>query len=652
VEQPPFEQLGRGLIEGSSDCVKILDLDGRVVYLNPMGVELLDLCAPGDLVGRTWVELWDGEHRAAASRAVGRATAGERAMFEGFCRTATGVPKWWEVVVTPVTDNARVVQLLVVSRDIKERRREIDFRAGQHDVLEMIATGASLDAVLTHLVRLVEQHTDGLSCSIALLEEDGVHVRSGAAPSLPEALRRAIDGEAIGPGASPCGTAMYLGTPVIVTDFLVDPRWENYRQRASIYGVRACWTTPILSAAKKVLGAFAMYYVEPRGPLPGERRLVEVAANISRIAIEHERAEEALRRSEERNRAILRANPDWMFILNGDGVFLDYYAKDPTELLAPPQVFLGKTIRAVLPPQVCSALTNAIAGALASDEPVKFEYAIESDHSQRFYEACVVRCDADKVLSIVRDITDRKRAEVDAAIQRRELAHLSRVATLGELSGAIAHELSQPLAAVLSNAQAARRLLAHDPADVAEVRAALDDIIANDRRAGAVIERLRVLLRKGESAFEPLDLNDVTQEALDLTHSDFLARRISVTTRLTPSIPMVSGDRVQLQQVLLNLVLNACESMSTTEVDGRHLTVTTAVDDGFVQMSIVDRGVGIPEEHLDKVFEPFVTFREHGLGLGLAISRSIVIAHGGRLVAENNADRGATFRCFLPAPQS
>jgi C4-dicarboxylate-specific signal transduction histidine kinase len=301
----------------------------------------------------------------------------------------------------------------------------------------------------------------------------------------------------------------------------------------------------------------------------------------------------------------------------------------------------------VLPPAVADPMAAAMSRTLASGEPEKLEYSLETGQSRRFYEAFVVPCDGDKFLSIVRDITDRKRAEMDAAIQSRELAHLSRVTTLGELSGALAHELRQPLSAILINAQAARRLLSRDPVDLAELRAALDDIIANDRRAGTVIERLRTLLKKGDGTFETLDLNDVVRDVLALTNSDLLARRVSVTTRLTSALP-VRGDRVQLQQVLLNLVLNACESMSATTVDERLLTVTTHAENGFASMSVADRGIGIPGDQLTAVFEPFVTFRERGLGLGLAISRSIVVAHGGQIVAENNTDRGATFRCMLP----
>ena len=285
---------------------------------------------------------------------------------------------------------------------------------------------------------------------------------------------------------------------------------------------------------------------------------------------------------------------------------------------------------------------------LRTNERETFEYSLEVHLETRFYEACIVRCDTDKALSIVRDITDRKRAELDAAAQRHELAHLNRVLILAEQSGALAHELSQPLTAVLTNAQAARRLVDQSPLDLDELRAALDDVIKNDKRAGAVIHRLRELLKKSSAVLQPLDLNEVAREVLDLTHSDLLLRRMPVTTALSPGIPAVLGDRVQLQQVILNLVMNACDAMSTVEPAERELTLTTVADAEFVQLAIADRGVGIPDGQLDSVFDPFVTHRAQGLGLGLAISRSIVLAHRGRIQAENNADRGATFRCFLP----
>ncbi|MGH7390187.1 MAG: GAF domain-containing protein [Candidatus Rokuibacteriota bacterium] len=253
--------------------------------------------------------------------------------------------------------------------------------------------------------------------------------------------------------------------------------------------------------------------------------------------------------------------------------------------------------------------------------------------------------------SVMVDVTERKQAELEIQRHRQLLAHLTRVATLGELSGALAHELSQPLTSILSNAQAAQRLMAREPVDLREVRDILTDIVDEDRRAGEVIRRWRTLLRKGETQLQPLDVNDVTNEVLRLAHGELIAHGVTVSARLTPGLPAVHGDRVGLQQVLLNLIVNACDAMTLNEPAQRQLAVVTAPDgEGAVQVSIADRGGGIPADGIERVFEPFFTTKAQGLGLGLAICRSIIAAHGGRLWATNNVDRGATFRFVLPGP--
>jgi len=644
------EELNRRIAENTGDCVKILALDGRLLYMNPEGLRLLEITDPNEFLNRSFSGFFEGEVRQAAEAAVAEARRGGRGRCQYMMRTLSGgVAKWFDTVITPITDaNSTVVQLLAISRDITERRREELSRAGQHQVLEMIATGRALPDVLDSLVQLIESLTDGMLCTVLLLDEDGKSVQHGAAPSLPDGYLNAINGLTIGPKAGSCGTAMFLGTPVIVTDILTDPLWENYRDIAHRFGLRACWSTPIFSPQRKVLGSFAMYYSDARAPSEEELGLIKMAADIARIAIEQQRAYQALRHSEARNHAILRAIPDWMFLTTHDGVFVDYHAQDASKLHVPPAEFLGRNIRDVLPPALAQGLAQAFARVGASDVEEKLEYTIGADDSERFFEATIVRCDGDKILSIVRDITARKRAELEASVQRRELAHLGRVAMLGELSGTLAHELSQPLAAVLSNAQAARYLLENQPLDLDQLRATLDDIIRSDKRAGAVIDRLRAMLRKGDATLQPVDVNEVTREVIDLAYGELMSRRVTVKDNLMPSIPPVMGDRVQLQQVVLNLVLNACDAMNNTHTANRQLGLVTTNGGGFVEIVVSDHGPGIPGGQLERVFEPFVTFREEGLGLGLAISRSIMTAHGGFIQAENNAEGGATFRCFLP----
>lgn len=642
------EEIHRRIVDSTNDCVKILDLEGRILHVNREGLKLLEVANVSALQNRPIDEFLEGALRVAAQDAIAAARRGGSGRFQGPIRAPSGTTRWWDVVVTPITDGGAVIQLLAVSRDVTDRRRDAALQAAQLRMFEIIAADGPLSDALEHLVRVVEQYAGGMLCSALLLDDEGVRVRHGAAPSLPQDYVRAIDGQRIGPRSGSCGTAMYLADRVVVTDILTDPLWDDYREAARHAGLRACWSQPIFSPQRRVLGAFAMYYGEPRAPRDEELRLIESAAHVARFAIEQHRSHQALRQSEARNRAILRAIPDWMFLTTVDGVFLDFHAKDVSRLHAPPAAFLGRNIRDVLPPSVGEALARAVARVTTADEPEKVEYSMSSDNVQRFYEAIIVGCDGDKALSIVRDVTDRKRAELEAGAQRLELAHLSRVAVLGELAGTLAHELSQPLTAVLGNAQAARRFLDRSPLDVVELKDALDDIISDNRRAGAVIDRLRALLRKEDTPRQPVDLNEVVREVVELAHGELLSHHVTVTNALMPEPPVVRGDRVQLQQVVLNLVLNACDAMAGTPVSQRQLVLATRAANGWVELLVSDRGVGIPKDDLERVFEPFVSFHKRGLGLGLTISRSIVVAHEGSIRAENNADGGATFRCSFP----
>ncbi|HMN75842.1 MAG TPA: PAS domain S-box protein [Burkholderiaceae bacterium] len=254
----------------------------------------------------------------------------------------------------------------------------------------------------------------------------------------------------------------------------------------------------------------------------------------------------------------------------------------------------------------------------------------------------------DQVLVALTDISERRRGEQLVAQQRAELAHLSRVAMLGELSGALAHEINQPLAAILSNAQAAQRYLARDPSALQPVDEALQAIVASDRRASQVIERLRALLRKGEPVREPVDLNELVDDSLRLLRSDLERRGVVVDTELQRSLPPVHADRVQLQQLLLNLIVNTCDAMQSLPPP-RPLSIRTHCADGATLcIDVADRGRGIAPADAERVFEAFYTTKAQGLGLGLALCRTIVQAHDGRIGALQNDGGGARLRVELP----
>jgi signal transduction histidine kinase len=243
----------------------------------------------------------------------------------------------------------------------------------------------------------------------------------------------------------------------------------------------------------------------------------------------------------------------------------------------------------------------------------------------------------------------RKQAELEAQRLRQDLAHIGRVSAMGELTASIAHELNQPLTAILSNAQAAQRVLAAGGVTGGEIREILDDIVADDKRAGGIIRRLRSLLKKGDPEFASLDLNEIGSEVAGLMRHDAAARDMVMRLELTTDLPKVRGDRAQLQQVVLNLVLNGLEAMRTPHSGDRTLVIRTAREDSHtVRLAVQDSGIGIDEGHVDRLFQPLHTTKPEGLGMGLAIARTIVEAHGGRLAAENNAQGGATFHFTLP----
>ncbi len=256
------------------------------------------------------------------------------------------------------------------------------------------------------------------------------------------------------------------------------------------------------------------------------------------------------------------------------------------------------------------------------------------------------------VLASVIDITERLRAEKEVTEQRAELMHLSRVSSLGQLSGSLAHELNQPLAIILSNAEAAQQMLEAESPDIPELKEILKDIISEDLRAGEVIKSLRALLKRGETLLLPVSLNDATADVLRMLRSDLIGRGVTVHTDFAEPLPQVLGDYVQLQQVLMNLISNACDALLGNERSDRRLYISTQSFGNKVSLTVRDQGCGLPEGGVEQIFQPFFTTKRQGLGIGLAICRSIIASHHGRLWAESLPGQGTLLHMELPVAET
>jgi two-component system sensor kinase FixL len=253
------------------------------------------------------------------------------------------------------------------------------------------------------------------------------------------------------------------------------------------------------------------------------------------------------------------------------------------------------------------------------------------------------------VLSAIVDITERKQAEAEARKHREELAHLSRVAIMGEMAGSLAHELNQPLTSIVNNASAGRRFITKGRADLPKLNGLFEAVVEDGRRASEIIRGIRGMVHKGTEVRGLVDINDVIASVLRFVYSDALERHCAVVTQLDPELPLVEGDQVQLQQVLLNLIVNAFEAMGETPVAQRRVIIRSEREsDGRVRVSVRDFGTGLPAEESQRIFEQFFSTKRDGMGMGLAIVRSIITSHDGELAATNAEGGGACLHFSLP----
>lgn len=420
---------------------------------------------------------------------------------------------------------------------------------------------------------------------------------------------------------------------------------------------RSVHCVPLLTGGTPVGVLNVGTFMRAQGIAPDLLRRLRLLGEIFANALARKRADEALRASEEQiSLAIDTANLGvWSWDTSNDAI----WASEKCRALYgfEPDVELRfQTLLDALHKDDRERIRVAVERALRDKNDFAEEYRVVlPGGTLRWIEALgrgnhQMANEPMRMLGVSIDITERKRAAAELQRNREDLTHVTRVSALGELAASLAHELNQPLTAILSNAQAAQRFLSARPADLEEIKEILQDIVADNIRAGDVIRRMHALVKKEHLSFTTLDLAAVIREVIQLIHSDAILRNVRLAFEAESKTTLARGDKVQLQQVVLNLLLNAFEAMKETPSPEREVMVRAHRNGaGTFEISVRDHGIGLTSDKVAKIFDPFYTTRRDGLGMGLAICRSIVEAHGGRLWAESNADRGATFYFTIPA---
>jgi PAS domain S-box-containing protein len=579
------------------------------------------------------------------------------------CRgRADGVYRWFHMHGFPLRDaEGRIVLWYLLHTDIDDRKRAEVALAEEKRLLEMVASGHSMSGILESLCQVVERTASGCYCSILLVDQSGTRLEHGAAPSLPASYINSINGRPVNADSGPCAMAAYLNQQVISPDLKLETRWAAYGWRpiALAHGLRACWSTPITSMTGKVLGTFAVYYDEPRAPTTREQSLIAQITHIASIAVERAQNDAALKRSE----AFLAEAQH----LSSTGSFSWRLATD--EITWSEQVYrifefdqgvpvTLELIRSRVHPEDVPLFNEMIDRARGDSSHFEYEQRLQMPNQSVKYLHVVAHGTRDQdgrleYIGAVQDVTERRLSEEALGKVRSELAHVARVTSLGALAASIAHEVNQPLSGIITNAGTCLRMLAADPPNVDGARETARRTIRDGNRASDVITRLRALFSKKEATTESVDLNEATREVIALSLSELQRSRVILRAELADDIPPVTGDRVQLQQVILNLLRNASDAMSGVDDRPRQLAIRTERDeDDRVRLTVQDTGVGFEPQAVGRLFDAFYTTKSGGMGIGLSVSRSIIESHHGRLWAAPNDGPGATFSFSIPrAPE-
>ena len=565
----------------------------------------------------------------------------------------------------PVFDAAgRLQGYRGIGTEITERKRMEALLASGTGILEMVATGAPLISTLDALARHIEHEAPGLLCSVLLLDSEDRHLRYAAAPSLPDAYNRAIDGLEIGPKAGSCGRAAHTGQPVFVSDVATEPCWRDHAEIALSHGLRACWSAPILGSAGRVLGTLAMYYREPRLPGQWERKLIDHAIRLAAIAIERVRDEQALREREVRLASVIDSAMDAV-IVTDESLRIAIFNRAAEKMFeVNSSEMLGRPLEQLIPPRHRDAFGSSMAGiGEVSDlsKPRAESIPIlgrRGDGDEFPIEASISNTSIGgrrMVTAILRDVTARKQAEaqirtLNHELERRVAQRTEALARanreLESFSYSVSHDLRTPLRAINGFSQI---LLETERERLTpEGQAMLDRVAHNTIRMGELIDSILDYSRAGrvELVRREVNLNEVARPLVAELRQEYP----NVAVEVAP-LPPAQGDPTMLHQVLANLLGNAFKFSS--KKDSPRVVVGARREEGDTVYYVRDNGTGFDMSHASKLFGMFQRIHGSsqfsGTGVGLAIVKRLVERHGGRVWADARPDRGATFYFTLGA---
>jgi PAS domain S-box-containing protein len=766
--------------------IHVLRPDGSVLYVNQRAM---------DYTGLTMADVLQEDYRARVFhpedleriRDERRHSLARPMLFENEQRALgkDGKYRWFLARYNPLfNEQGNIDRWYVASFDIEDRKRAEALLAGEKRLLEMVAAGNTLTSILDALCQLVEETASGCICGILLLDKSGTSLELARAPSLPPSYNEAILSWPVNPDSGPCARAVFRKEQVIVADVGSDLQWDAYgwRPLALSYGLKACWSTPILSSENAVLGTFALYSREPGEPTPQQQDVIEQMTHLAAVAIQRQRAIEQLKAEQElldlaqRSAGAMAFDwyiqketnhwspeqealfglapgtfdgtyttwkqmmyaPDWPTVVEaiqhahetgkvaaeyrvvwpdgslhwlstngqmffddaGDPLRMVGFTSDVTrrktieEELRRSAAFLAQAqqlsrtgsfswrvatdeitwseelyriyefepgttitlelIRTRVHPEDLTLYEKMVEQARNGADDFEWHYRLLMPDQSIKYMHAVARATRDRnseleYIAAVRDVTARRLADEALDKARSELAHVARVMSLGALTASIAHEVNQPLSGIITNASTCMRMLDAEPPNVDGARETAKRTIRDGRRAADVITRLRALFSKKDAAAELVDLNEATREVIALSRTELERNGVLTRIELQDELPAVIGDRVQLQQVILNLLRNGSDAMSHVDDRPRELLFRTEMeDDNRVRLSIQDAGIGLESQSLDRLFQTFYTTKEEGMGIGLAVSHSIIENHHGRMWATKNEGPGVTFSFSIP----